>query len=238
MAQLKDKIEEADEREFEAKQTLNAKEAEIEQMEKEAAGIRRRIKLLKAQLDKTNELFEEKQEKCDHLGCKTASDEEMRKRMEECEMEGDEKIQFYEEALKEATVKEEENFRTLGDAERRLLKVDEDLKREIKRRRKLEDKIAEHEYTINSVNNQMSELEKYDEEASEREELSEEKAKFLADQLKEVIGRAEDAERNKSRLERALYDIDNEVQSFKDKTKSVMAEMEEITGICDDLDEV
>jgi len=237
MALLKDKIDEADEREHEAKQLLKEAESELEQKDKEAEGIRRRIKLLQSQLDKTNELYEEKKDKCDRASYKTASEEEMRKRMEECEMEGDEKIQFYEEALKEAIEKEEENTRTLVDAERRLLVVEEDLKKENKRKQRLCDKIAEQEGMINSANVQMCQLEKFDEEASEREELSEEKAKFLADQLKDVITRAEEAERNKTRLERALCDCDNEIHNVNEKIDSVRAEIDEISKVCDDLDD-
>lgn len=236
MTSFKDAIDKAEEREIAAKTQLKEVKEDLEKKENETTGIRQRILLLTGDLEKILERQVQQEYKHERASNKTANEEEIRKKMEEFEMEGDEKIQFYEEAVKVAAEKEEEATRNVVDARRRYCKVEEDLIREKKRLGELLTKINKLEEDISLTNDKMFQLEKYDEEASEREIESEEKARFIAQQLKEAISRAEESERQVNSLERQVNDLESEIANETNKIEKVMDDIADIQSI-DELDD-
>ena len=71
-------------------------------------------------------------------------------------------------------------------------------------------------------------LEAKDEDASEREQVNEEKVSFLLTQVKEILALAEDHERKIPPLQRTIDQMSEEIRDWQSKTKVVTKEMEDM----------
>ena len=235
MNQFKEDIDKAEEREAEARSLLKEAEAQEEKHSTEAEGIKRRMKLLKAELDKVNNRLEEQEEKLELVTQKGVKEELCCKELEENEEEGDEKISELEGLITEAAKDGEEKHHTLIEARRRLIVIEGDLKSAEEREEKSLRAIEMLEESLKRISEKTKDLEQADEDASEREQETEEKIQFLQEQLKMATVRFDDAERQLANLERLHESITEEINQWKLKKQEVEAEMEDITSIADDI---
>lgn len=74
-------------------------------------------------------------------------------------------------------------------------------------------------------------LEAKDEDASEREQVNEEKVSFLLSQVKEILALAEDHERKIPPLQRTIDQMSEEIRDWQSKTKEVTKEMEDMEAL-------
>lgn len=74
-------------------------------------------------------------------------------------------------------------------------------------------------------------LEAKDEDASEREQVNEEKMSFLLSQVKEILALAEDHERKIPPLQRTIDQMSEEIRDWQSKTKEVTKEMEDMEAL-------
>lgn len=74
-------------------------------------------------------------------------------------------------------------------------------------------------------------LEAKDEDASEREQVNEEKVSFLLTQVKEILALAEDHERKIPPLQRTIDQMSEEIRDWQSKTKVVTKEMEDMEAL-------
>lgn len=234
MTTLKESIDRADEREADAKSELKEAEARAEHQANEAEAIRRRIKLLSAELAKVEERVDEQQERLDHVTQKGEKEEMVRKELEEVETEGDEKITELESLIVEASKEREEKTNVLNEAKRREVVLQRDLQTAVDREEKSMSTVRQLEKSLDRITEKMQNLEQADEEASEREQVTEEKMLFLGEQLKDANSRVDTAEREIGKLERTADSIMEEINSWKGKKKELEEEMQEITAIADE----
>ena len=235
LTQFKEDIDKAEEREIAANSLLKEAEAQEEKHTTEAEGIKRRMRLLQADLDKVNKRLEEQEEKLEQVTQKGEKEELFRKELEENEEEGDEKISELESLITEAAKDGEEKHHTLIEAKRRLVVIERDLKSAEEREEKYLRRIETLEASLERITEKTKDLEQADEDASEREQVTEEKIQFLEEQLKMTNVRIDDAERQQVKWERLSDSITDEINQWRDKIREVQAEMEEITTIADDI---
>ena len=235
LTQFKEDIDKAEEREAEAKFLLKEAEAQEEKHTTEAEGIKRRMRLLQADLDKVNKRLEEQEEKLEKATQKGEKEELFRKELEENEEEGDEKISELESLITEAVKDGEEKHHTLIEAKRRLVVIERDLKSAEEREENCLRRIETLEASLERITEKTKDLEQADEDASEREQVTEEKIQFLEEQLKMTNIRIDDAERQQVKCERLSETITDEINQWRDKIQKVEEEMEAITTIVDDI---
>lgn len=235
LTQFKEDIDKAEEREAEAKFLLKEAEAQEEKHTTEAEGIKRRMRLLQADLDKVNKRLEEQEEKLEKATQKGEKEELFRKELEENEEEGDEKISELESLITEAAKDGEEKHHTLIEAKRRLVVIERDLKSAEEREENCLRRIETLEASLERITEKTKDLEQADEDASEREQVTEEKIQFLEEQLKMTNIRIDDAERQQVKCERLSETITDEINQWRDKIRKVEEEMEAITTIVDDI---
>ena len=235
LTQFKEDIDKAEEREAEAKFLLKEAEAKEEKEKSEAEGIKRRMRLLQADLEKVTKRLDEQEEKLEQVTQKGEKEELCRKELEENEEEGDEKIMELESLITEAAKEGEEKHQTLIEAKRRLVVIERDLKSAEEREAKSLRTIELLEASLEKISEKTKDLEQADEDASEREQVTEEKIQFLEEQLKMANGRLDDAERQQAKWERLSESITDEINGWRGKIQEVEAEMEEITTIADDI---
>ena len=235
MTKLKDDTEQAEEREADAKSLLKDTNEKAERDQNEAEGLKRRITLLKADLAKTTERLEEAEGKLGEITQKGENEEMVRKELEEVEVEGDEKISMLEESCVEAAKEREEKVHLLNEATRRMVVIKRDLQTAKEKEEKHLDTYEKLKDTLRNFTEQTKELEELDEEASGKEQLNEEKMRFLKEQVKEANGRAEVAEREVSKLERLKEETTSEIKNWGGKIKEIMQEMDDITCLDDEM---
>lgn len=235
MTKLKDDTEKAEEREADAKSMLKDTNEKVERDQNEAEGLKRRITLLKADLAKTTERLKEAERKLGEITQKGENEEMVRKELEEVEVEGDEKISMLEESCVEAAKEREEKVHLLNEASRRMVVIKRDLQTAKEKEEKYFDTYEKLKDTLTNFTEQTKELEELDEEASEKEKLSEEKMVFLKEQVKEANGRAEVAEREVCKLERLKEETTSEIKNWGGKIKEIIQEMDCITCLDDEM---
>lgn len=231
LAKLKDAIEASEERESEAKNLLKDAEAREEANLNEAESMRRRITLLEQELGKTEARLEEAEDRLDSERTKTSTHEEVRRGLEDYELEGDEKIQDLECKLKDEENKEKECSDRLTEAQRREVVLQIDLNKAIKKGDSFEDRIEELTEQLEKGAEQVKLLEENEEEKFEREEENEEKVKFLEEQVKQFVQRYDTAEREIQKLERIMDQIQTEIYHYNDLAEDQRKEIQEINDM-------
>lgn len=226
MQKVKDAIDDAEEREAEAKGLLREAEVREEAQLNEAESMRRRLILLGEELQKTEDRLAEAEEKLYNEKHKTETHEEVRKGLEDYEMEGDEKIQEIEQSLKDQESKAKESTDRLVEAQRREVVLNLDLERAIAKGDVLEERIEKLTETLEKGAEQVKSLEENEEEKFEREEENEEKVKFLEEQVKQLEQRYDIAERETQKLERLGDQLQTEISHYDNLTQEQQQEMQ------------
>jgi hypothetical protein len=59
---------------------------------------------------------------------------------------------------------------------------------------------------------------------------------FLGEQYKEVLSRAEAAERDAARLQRIILGLEEDIKNCQNRTADVQAELEDVNNMVEDMD--
>ena len=235
LSYLKEQIDEAEEREADAKNLLKDALAREEFYVSEAEGTKRRLRLLENDFSKVKLRIVQQEEKLQEVAEKGENEEQARKVLEESELEGDEKLTELEESLAEAEKKREEAIHLLNEAKRRLLVIQNDLNTARNREDICNKRVESLAQSLEKLGSRTKDLEKRDEVASEREQTTEEKFLFLEEQLKEATTRGDGYERQWQGLQRTADSTVLEIELWKGKTQDLKDEMENITCIADEM---
>ena len=128
----------------------------------------------------------------------------------------------------------EEAHTVMVESERKMTVLENELQRTLERCAVGDVRVSTLEGNINMCGGEIRTLEDRDNDAAEREQLSEEKMKFLEDQMREVEERAEMGEREVGKMERIAAEVLNEIAGWKKKTKDVTDEVTDIENMADD----
>merc|ERR1712157_373181 len=120
------------------------------------------------------------------------------------------------------------------EAQRKVVVVNRDTEKVKDRADALEKRVALLEETIENAGKSLHELEEREGESSEREELNEEKLRFLEGQFKEAEVRAEAAERSCGVMERNILETTNEINSWTEKREKIEQEMLDMDAVADE----
>lgn len=236
MQKMKDRIEDFEQREFDAKSALKEAQALAYQHESDRDSIANRIDMLEKELEKVNERLEHKEARLAELEEKTEEEGNIVKELTSNEMDGDEKLNELEFMVKEAWKEASETEHRHIEIANRLTQTQNELDKVNNRYDVSLQKIERHESILSEAGENVKDLQLKDENASEKEVESEEKILFLQEQLKETLALAEDAERRAAPIDRATDDLIEQIEKYKTKKADVEAEMEGMAAICDDME--
>ena len=235
LTKLKEAIDVCDERKNEAENSLTEARLRFETAESEKASFQRRIQLLKLELEKTVDRGEKKQTELDSLQCKTTQDELVVRELESLEVDGDEKLETLNVMVKKEQINAEDFDLQWREAERKLHVLQQDIERAENRFESSSLKQEEYTEKLASLGKRIKSLEQNESDLSEREQESEDKLVFLKDQQKEALVRADNGERDALRVERVMESLLLDIQNWKNKKADVLAEMESVSDLGDDI---
>ena len=225
---LKEDIDAAEDRFYESKNAKLESDNRLEKAEEEQESYRRRIKLLEVELEKTRKTLGEKEDRLAHLEGRTEDDDEKRREFEGIEIERDDQLIAVEEEALSAKQQAHEASHILMETQRKLLVVEGDFDKACQRCEAAVNKEQSYLDLIERNGEELRTLEDRDNEAAEREFDAEEKLRFLEEQLKEEVARAEGAERNVVRNENIVASVRNDLHGCKDKRATVDKEIDRI----------
>lgn len=235
LVKLKESIDNAEEREIEAVQEKREADSRLEKAEEETESYRRRIKLLKADLEKTKKTLADKQERLAHVEGRSMDDDEKRREYEGLEIERDDQLAIVEEEVQNAKREASESAHILMESTRKLQVLETDLEKVHQRLDAADSKEKAFIELIEQNGEELRNLEDRDNDAAERELEAEEKLRFLADQLKEAVIRAENAERDVVRNENIVVSIRNDLNGVKDSHAKIGNEIDKIDDLVNAL---
>lgn len=235
LVKLKESIDVAEEREIEAHQQRQEADSRLEKAEEESESYRRRLKLLQADLVKTKKTLEEKQSRLAQVEGRSLDDDEKRREFEGVEVERDDQLIAIEEEALTAKQEAAESTHILMETQRKLQVVEGDMEKVHQRFDAADAKEKACIDTIESNCEEMRTLEDRDNDAAEREIEAEEKLRFLEDQLKEAVVRAENAERDVVRNENIVASIRNDLNAVKMKHDDIGCECDKIDDLVTSL---
>lgn len=231
LVRLKESIDTAEEREIEANQLKQEADSRLEKAEEESESYRRRYKLLQADLVKTKKALEEKQKRLDHVEGRSLDDDEKRREFEGVEVERDDQLIAIEEEALAAKQEAAESTHILMETQRKLQVVEGDMDKVHQRLDAADAKEKACIDTIERNSDEMRSLEDRDNDAAEREIEAEEKLRFLEDQLKEAVVRAENAERDVVRNENIVASVRNDLLAIQTKHNDIGSECDRIDDL-------
>ncbi|XP_046859807.1 tropomyosin-like [Xenia sp. Carnegie-2017] len=238
LSKFKEEIDLAEEKEIQAKNDLLQAVERLEKTRNEVLAHKRRLVLVKDDLDKVNERIEISKAKLNHAEGRHGGDDELRQEFEITELERDEVLATLEEQCETAKRLKNEAHNVLVDGERKQAVLEEEVQRTDERIRIAEERVTALKSKVNDMAVEIRTLEDRDNDAAEREELTEEKLKFLEDQLREMDERADMGERDVAKIEIIIQNCYNELKTFDLKTQKVQHEVAEIGRLADmQLDE-
>ena len=232
MQKVKDKIDDCEQREYEAKSALKTVQAEAYTHEQDRDSLSNRIEMLEKDYEKLMERLEEKQARLDLLEDKLEEEGSIVKELTSSEMEGDEKLNDLEFTVKEAWKEASITEHSCHELENRLAQTQNELDKVRGRYNFAMEKIERHENILSEAGENVKDLQMKDEDASEREIESEEKIAFLQEQLKETLASAEDAERRAAPLDRSIDELSDGIEKYIRLKEKVESEMEELSELC------
>lgn len=231
MQALKDKIEEAEERELMAKAEMKDAEARAYQHESDLDSMQNRMALIEKDLAKTTKQLDEKREKLEQLENKQEEDSEVVRKLEGVELDGDERLIELEEMLKEATAQADQFDHRNIEIIQKLQQTESELAKQRARADAAEALLEKLQTSVDEAGDNLKNLEMKDSNASQWEAETEEKIQFLEEQLKEILAQAEDTERRCAPLERTLDEHSVQIEEFRRKKEEVEKEMEEMAEL-------
>ena len=230
MRQLKDSIEEAQERETDANNAIKELDAKVDIWGGEKTTLQSRINVVQAEYEKILVRLKESEEKLDEAVARSEESELVRKELAETEVDDFERYEEIESNLKAATLSKENADHLVVESERKVIVLQRDVARMQEKYEKYTERADDLQERLDNYKDEMHELEGKDRDASEREEESEEKIKFLETQLREILSTAETHERNAAKQERLRDKIEDEIGTWEEKREVIRREMEETMG--------
>lgn len=234
LKEITELIEEADQKKTDAKHETVEAIARLERLEVELQSGKRRIQLIKKDLEDNSARLSVAEEK---LGKSTSSSDDVeanRQELEQKESEDDEAIQNLEENIKEMKRTLELNELKVVEGERKRTVCQNDIARLKEKADTFEARVKVLEETIESHGNSLQELETKEGECGDREALNEEKVDFLEGELKETEVRAEAAERNCAVLRNNMLETESEINNWIQKREEIENQMILMDDVADD----
>jgi len=234
LAEITELIDAADQRKIDAKHSTMESLARLEKNEVDVQGSKRRIKILEKELTGSTERADTADGKLKKVSDDSDEIEKSREELESKENDADEAIQKMEEQVKEAKRDLELNETKFIESERKATVVRNDTEKIRLNADEHEKRVAVLEEVIQNNGKSLEDLEAKEGEASEKEELNEEKFKFLEHQLKEDTSRGDTAQRACAVLERNILETENEINSWVKKRDEIEKEMIAMDDVADD----
>lgn len=225
MIAVKDKTEEASERELDAKNKLTSLKMEVFAKENEAAGYRRRLQMLGQRLKEVNTELEGKEETLKEWQEKAELEVEKGKELTYAEVETDEHLRSIEAQVQEAQSTAENAQMRLNDAQRKLTVTENELSRSENRKDTALKRIPELEQMIKTAGENLRKMEQDDALASERETDSEQKIQILEEELGKKVGECEETERKADSNLRRVNELMEEIEYWHEKRKKLEDEL-------------
>ena len=225
MLAVKDKTEEAKERELDAKQQLKTLKLEIFAKGNEADGYKRRIQLLSQKLKDVNIEMADKESTLRELTEKAELEGERGKALTHAEVETDEHLRSIETQVQDAQSTAENAQMRLNDAQRKLTVVENELSRSENRRDIAYKRIPELEQMIKVAGEDLRKLEQGDVLASERETDFEKKVQLLEEELATKTKECEESERTANKSLRRINELMAEIENWQEKKQKLQDEI-------------
>jgi len=232
---MKQKIDEAEERETQAKHALKDREEKLKKTEEDGKSYLSRICLLKAESEKVATQLQEKEKLLGIAEGNLNQTHFDRRRLEDLEIEGDETIDKLQNRFQECWRKKEEAEGLCENFERRLALAEHEYRKVVKKCEEKEKYMYDLESTYETISTQLKKLEQRDLEATDREDEMEDKAKYLEALIKERMHQLEECERKIVTLERLRDDREDERIKFREKLEVVLEERRKIESMADEL---
>lgn len=221
MNAVKDKTEEAKERESDAKHKVTALNLEVFAKENEAAGYRRRIKMLSQRLAEVTTEMEDKEKSLRELREKAEIEGEKGKELTHAEVETDEQLRSIEAQVQDAQSTAENAQMRLNDAQRKLTVLENELSRSEIRKDGALRRIPELELMIKTAGENLRKLEQDDVVASEKETDFEQKMKLLEEEVSTKTKECEECERKANKNLRRINNLMAEIEDWQDKKQRI-----------------
>lgn len=232
---MKDAIEEAQQRETDAKNGVRELEAKVDKLEGERTTLLSRINVVGAEFERISERLDESNDQLDDALARSEQSEVRRKQLADTEVDDFERTSELENLVKAASVRRETAEHLVVEGERKLLILERDLARAHEKYENFAERIEGLSERVSDTSKSIKELEKKDESASEREDLKEEEVKFLETQLQQSLAKSEASERDVGKLERLKDVLTHEISKEKGKLADIQHQMEDAMGdILDD----
>ena len=236
LQKLKDGIELAEQRETDAKNGIKELEAKVDILGGEKTTLKSRINVVQAQFNKIQDRLKDSEEKLEATLARTEDSEAIRQELAESEVDDFERSDEVENALKAAAIAKESAAQLVVESERKVVVLTGDLERVEERYETAMLRGDELKERLDGFKEEMYLLENKDRDASDRENVSEEKIKFLETQLREIMSTAETHERDVGKQERLHDTLHTEIQNWKDKREEIRHEMDVVAGgLLDDM---
>lgn len=231
---LKDNTEAAEEREKEAIEQCREVELAVDAKTEEKESIKRRIHLLSNELVKVEEQYAEAKKKLDDFTVKTLENEEARQVLEEEDSVTDETLAEMEDKAAQARTFASEQENLLSETQRKFVVVERELHLADNRLETNQKRAKALEGDIEQGGENLRELEGKDAQCAERDEIHEEKIRFLEQQLSETVKRYEDAEMLVLKREREKEQVEYDIDIVVERIGKVETEMEDIADLGND----
>lgn len=217
MLAVKDKTEEAKERESDAKFKLKEVKLEAVAKENEAAGYKRRIQLLQLKLKEVLSETEGKEKTLKELKEKAEVEGERGKELSYAEVETDEQLRTIETKVQDAQSSAENAQLRLNDAQRKLTVMENELSRTEIRRDAALHRIPELEKMIKTAGENLHKMQMEDAMANDREQDYEQKLQLLEDELSKKVKECEEIDRKANGGLRRINELTAEIENWQEK---------------------
>lgn len=217
MLAVKDKTEEAKERESDAKFKLKEVKLEAVPKENEAAGYKRRIQLLQLKLKEVLSETEGKEKTLKELKEKAEVEGERGKELSYAEVETDEQLRTIETKVQDAQSSAENAQLRLNDAQRKLTVMENELSRTEIRRDTALHRIPELEKMIKTAGENLHKMQMEDAMANDREQDYEQKLQLLEDELSKKVKECEEIDRKANGSLRRINELTAEIENWQEK---------------------
>lgn len=230
ISELKFSIEDAEEREANAKEQLVTAHERQMKHEAEARSLRNRLSTLSEELGRVSGRNSDILNQLDQNALRSEESESSRKRLEEKEEEGFERTRECEESAKTVKYDLEEKENLYKDATIRAKSLANDLKRVEERYDRAIGKEEELQRQYDDIMGTTGSLESNVNDLNDKEDDFKEKIAFLNDQIKQVTTLEEEKTAKIKTSERLNKRIEDEIRSEKEKIIQIEKQFEEIEG--------
>jgi chromosome segregation ATPase len=232
---MKEKIDQTEDRELEAKEKLREAEARLELALGEVDSFKRRLQLVEIDSKRTKESLGIRTNELEGMLQRTKDEEAACKELEATDMESDDKMTEMEDALEEAITRDKDDSLKLAENELKYKVTIHEKEKAVQRAVQLEERCELLEKNLTDTSTSMLSLEEKDADACEREIEGEEKVEFIQEQLKAMVYRYEEAERKGPPLENYIFQIMEDCDNIKAKKKEYEDEMKAMGDMVEDI---